>query len=234
MKLQNFHNRKQFCEFSVMSRLPWCYFKTIFLLLPLILGKTSMPDTVDSVVTCNVFLKLDCDSLKWYLWKWGIITTGLRKQCLFRLSTYVDNISTELKAVRQAYSRRSQRPKKSKWWWKRRGSQRKGLCTVSMCYCITVPVGQLWWIVDKKEKDGKERSHNYITQGQAYMDVARPSAQGKGKTLHIDHNNGSPTNFSLRYHEKNRTVYLKFEIKLKLTVKTCCLVIKETVNPLIQ
>ena len=35
-------------------------------LLPLVSGKTSMPDTVDSVVTCDVFLKLDCecDSLK--------------------------------------------------------------------------------------------------------------------------------------------------------------------------
>ena len=37
----------------------------------------------------------------------------------------------------------------------------------------------------------KERSRCYITQGQAYMDVARPPARGKGKTLHIDHNNGS-------------------------------------------
>ena len=40
--------------------------------------------------------------------------------------------------------------------------------------------------------ENKERSHNYITQEQAYMDVARPPAQGKGKTLHTDHNNGSP------------------------------------------
>ena len=38
----------------------------------------------------------------------------------------------------------------------------------------------------------KERSHNYTIQEQAYMDVARPPAQEKGKTLHIDHNNGSP------------------------------------------
>ena len=38
----------------------------------------------------------------------------------------------------------------------------------------------------------KERSHNYIIQEQAYMDVARPPAWEKGETLHIDHNNGSP------------------------------------------
>ena len=59
-----------------------------------------------------VFLKLNCDSLKWYLWNQGINTTGLKKQCLVRLSTNVNNISVELKAVRQADSWRSQRQKK--------------------------------------------------------------------------------------------------------------------------
>ena len=48
----------------------------------------------------------------------------------------------------------------------------------------------------------KERSRNYITQGQAYMDVARPPAREKGETLHIDHNNSSPP----KYHEKNRSL----------------------------
>ena len=45
-------------------------------------------------VFCFVF-KLNCDSLKWYLWNQGISTTGLKKQCLVRLSTNVNNISVE-------------------------------------------------------------------------------------------------------------------------------------------
>ena len=67
----------------------------------------------------------NCDSLKWYLWKQGISTTGLKKSCLVRLSTNVNNISIELKAVRQADSWRSQRQKRRKWWWKRRGTYNK-------------------------------------------------------------------------------------------------------------
>ena len=51
-------------------------------------------------------------------------------------------------------------------------------------------MGQLWWIMDKKEKDEKERNKlQWHHTRKPYMDVARP---GKGKTLHIDHNNGSP------------------------------------------
>ena len=186
-----------------------------------------MPNTVDSVVTCDDFLETR-------IWKQGISTTGLRKQCLVTLSTYVSDISIELETVRQEHSWRSQRLKRRKWWWKRRGSQRKYL------YLIIVPMGQLWWITHKKEKDGKERKKlqlHHTTIG--LHGCSLPPAWGKEKTVHTDHNNGSPwwdstTDFLLRYCKKNWTVYLMFELKLKLTMKTCCLVIKETVYPLIQ
>ena len=56
----------------------------------LALGKLSMPDTVNSVVTRNILGNGNCDSLKWYLWK-----QGLKKPCLVRLSTNVNNISVE-------------------------------------------------------------------------------------------------------------------------------------------
>ena len=36
-----------------VGRLPRCCFKIIWVLLPLISGQTSMPDTVDSVVTAS-------------------------------------------------------------------------------------------------------------------------------------------------------------------------------------
>ena len=48
--------------------------------------------------------------------------------------------------------------------------------------------------MDKKEKRWNRKKEATITSHkdrQAYMDVARPPARGKGKTLHIDHNNGS-------------------------------------------
>ena len=70
----------------------------------------------------------------------------------------------------------------------------------------------------RKKKMEKKKSHNYIAQ--RYMNVAKTPCPG--------------TDSSLRYHKEHQTVYLKLEIKLKLTVMTCCLVIKETVNPLIQ
>ena len=56
-------------------------------------------------------------------------------------------------------------------------------------------MGQLWWIMDKKEKRWNRKKEATITSHkdqQAYMDVARPPAWEKGETLHTDHNNGSP------------------------------------------
>jgi len=50
--------------------LPRCYFQSASELLPLISGKPSVPETVDSVVTCDIFwfdFKLKCDNLKRYL-----------------------------------------------------------------------------------------------------------------------------------------------------------------------
>ena len=70
----------------------------------------------------------------------------------------------------------------------------------------------------KKKMEKKKRSHNYIAQ--RYMDVAKTPCPG--------------TDSSSRYQKEHQIVYLKLEIKRKLTVMTCCLVIKETVNPLIQ
>ena len=69
--------------------------------------------------------------------------------------------------------------------------------------------------------------------------LARPLPGERGKpctliTTMVAPQWDSTTDSSPRYHEKNPTVHLKFEIKLKLTVKTCCLVMNKTVNPLIQ
>ena len=109
-------------------------------------------------------------------------------------------------------------------------------------------MGQLWWIMDKKEKREKERKkpqwHHTRT---GLHGCSQNPARGKGKNPHTDHNNGSPlmrfnhwflsevlittmvapwwdstTDFSPRYQKKNQNVYLKVEIKLKLNVKTCC------------
>ena len=79
------HNNQLFIKKSYNRLFATVLFLNHFVVLPLISGKTSVPNTVNSVVT-----------------KRGIGTTGLKKQCLVRLSTYVNDISIELKAVRQA------------------------------------------------------------------------------------------------------------------------------------
>ena len=66
------------------------------------------------------FWKLNQNSCKQYLWEQGI-STGLKKQYLVRLSTYVNDILVELQAVRQANSWRSQRWKKKKKEWNNGG-----------------------------------------------------------------------------------------------------------------
>ena len=81
-------------------------------------GKSSMSDSVDSVLTYAIL-------------GWGggggrvtalsdiyeneeLSTTGLKKPCLVRLSTHVNNISIELKAVRQKNSWSQWQKKKKK------------------------------------------------------------------------------------------------------------------------
>ena len=45
---------------------------------------------------------------------------------------------------------------------------------------------------DKKEKDGKERSQLHHTRIGLHGCSQTPCPGKRGKTLHIDHNNGSP------------------------------------------
>ena len=69
------------------------------------------------------------------------------------------------------------------------------------------------------------------------MDVARPHAQEKGKPCTLITTMVAPDGIQPPIPHRGimkRTKYFKFEIKLKLTMKTCCLVINETVNLLIQ
>ena len=63
---------------------------------------SNLPNTVDSTVTCIFFFKLDFDSLNPYISKPGISTIGLKKQRFVRLSSYVNDISTELKCKQTA------------------------------------------------------------------------------------------------------------------------------------
>ena len=96
-------------------------------------------------------------------------------------------------------------------------------------YLIIVPRGQLWWIMDKKEKDKKERNKlqwHHTRIGLHWCSQTPNSGKG-GKPCTVITTMVAPwwdstTDFSLSYHKKNQKVYLKFEIKLKLTVKTCC------------
>ena len=95
-------------------------------------------------------------------------------------------------------------------------------------YLILVPMGQLWWIMDKKGKDGKERKKRQLHHTRTGLHgCSQIPARGKGEpctliTTMVGPWWASTTDFSLKYHKKNQKVYLKFEIKLKLTVKTCC------------
>ena len=79
------------------------------------MGKTSM-DTWHSKQCCDMQCffgnwTVTLTALSVIFQKRGISTTGLKKQCLVRLSTYVNDIPVELKAVRQAYSWSSEEAK---------------------------------------------------------------------------------------------------------------------------
>ena len=95
--------------------------KTVWWYFPWFWARHSCPTQQTVLWHALLFWKLDCDSLKRHLWKQGISTTWVRKQCLVWLSTYVNNIPIELKAVRLAYSWRSQRQKNKEMMVEKKG-----------------------------------------------------------------------------------------------------------------
>ena len=98
-----------------------------------------MPDTVDSPCCDKRCFVLE--TRLWYFWERGISTTGLRKQCLVRVCTYVNDISVELKAVRQVISWRSQGEKEgndggkelgaSCWGWRSKWTEWLNILAIS-------------------------------------------------------------------------------------------------------
>ena len=126
-------------------------------------------------------------------------------------------ISNEFKAVRQAYSWRSQRQqKRGNDGGKERASNVK-TCTLLLNNSANGPV-----VVNHGWERNKPQLHHTRI---GLHGCSQNPARGKLCTLITTMAApwwDSTTDFSPRYHKKNQKVYLKLEIKLKLTVKTCC------------